>query len=509
LSIGFDRRDGSVQATQAWPDEQPSDVSGLVEPVDAGARRGWRSSYLRVVLLADLTGLLAASMVAWLLRFGGSNAQLQHGGFQLGYLPLALALVPIWMLALATNRGYEGRFLASGSEEYQRVFGASVRLVAVVALLAYSLKLELARGFIALVLPLGCLMLLVSRRVCKVFLQAQRARGRAMDRVLVVGDRAGLVDLVAQLRRDRYAGMDVVGACLPAGRDSEIGDVLGVPVVGTVGDVEGVATLLNVDAVAVTASPGVTSAALRRLSWGLEGTGIDLLVAPALTDVAGPRISMRPVAGLPLIHVEEPELTGLRYAAKSLMDRSLSVGALLLLAPLMLVVALAVRVTSSGPVCFRQQRVGKRGKVFTILKFRTMYSDAEERKADLAHLNECDGAMFKIRNDPRVTPVGRVLRKWSIDELPQLLNVVRGDMSLVGPRPPLPSEVAQYESDVHRRLLVKPGITGLWQISGRSDLSWEETVRQDLFYVENWSFAMDLSILIGTLRAVVKGAGAY
>ena len=501
MSIAYDGRDVRIPRQAAWP----VDELRTVAPADS-VERSWRSSYLRLVLLGDVVALLTASLAAWFLRFGSSDAQLAHNGFNLPYLPIALALVPIWMLVLAGSRAYESRFLASGSEEYRRVFGASMRLTAVVALLAYTLRLELARGFIGVVLPLGCVLLLASRRACKAVLAGRRTRGQALDRVLVVGDAKQVADLINQLRRDKHAGMDVVGVCVPGSR---AGAVAGVPVVGSLSDVEGIATLLDVNAVAVTASPGVTSSALRRLSWGLEGTGIELLVAPALTDVAGPRISMRPVAGLPLIHVEEPELTGMRHVAKSLMDRALSLGALIFLAPLMLAAALAVLVTSRGPVFFRQQRIGKHGQAFTVLKFRSMYRDAEARKAELAHLNECDGAMFKIRNDPRVTPLGRFLRKWSIDELPQLLNVVRGDMSLVGPRPPLPNEVAQYEKDVHRRLLVKPGITGRWQISGRSDLSWEETVRQDLFYVENWSFAMDLSILVGTLRAVVKSAGAY
>jgi exopolysaccharide biosynthesis polyprenyl glycosylphosphotransferase len=326
--------------------------------------------------------------------------------------------------------------------------------------------------------------------------------------VLVVGDRDQVEDLVLQLRREASTGMDVVGVCV-AGGAVGVAAVAGIPVVGSFADVSRVSALLNIDAIAVCASPGVTSKALRRLSWELEGTGVDLLVAPALTDVAGPRITMRPLAGLPLIHVDAPELSGVRHVAKSLMDRTLALGGLLMLLPALVVVAVAVRVTSRGPVLFRQERVGKNGETFRMLKFRSMYRDAESRLIDLVHLNEAGGALFKIRNDPRVTPVGRFIRKWSLDELPQLWNVVRGDMSLVGPRPPLPAEVARYESDVHRRLLVKPGITGRWQISGRSDLSWEEAVRHDLFYVENWSLAMDLSILFQTVRAVVKGAGAY
>jgi exopolysaccharide biosynthesis polyprenyl glycosylphosphotransferase len=233
------------------------------------------------------------------------------------------------------------------------------------------------------------------------------------------------------------------------------------------------------------------------------------VVATSLLDVAGPRTSIRPVDGLPMLHVEPAELTGGRRLAKGAFDRILATLALIAVAPLLLGLAALVRLTSKGPAMFTQTRVGKDGREFTIYKFRTMYTDAEERLAELAAQNEHDGLLFKIRNDPRVTPVGRVLRRFSLDELPQLLNVFLGQMSLVGPRPPLPSEVAQYPEDLLRRLAVKPGITGLWQVSGRSNLSWEDTVRLDLRYVENWSLTFDLVILLRTATAIVRASGAY
>jgi exopolysaccharide biosynthesis polyprenyl glycosylphosphotransferase len=262
-------------------------------------------------------------------------------------------------------------------------------------------------------------------------------------------------------------------------------------------------------AVAVAGSRAVAGGDLRALSWALQGTGVDLVVAPAMTDVAGPRISVRLVEGLPLLHVEEPELAGVRRAVKGALDR---IGACLLgllCAPLLLAIALAIKVTSSGPVFFRQERVGLGGRTFSMLKFRSMRQGAEEECAGLVHLNVHDGPLFKIRNDPRVTAVGRWLRRHSLDELPQLWNVVRGSMSLVGPRPPLPAEVERYGAEAMRRLLVKPGMTGLWQINGRSELPWEETVRLDLFYVENWSVGLDLMVLAKTLPAVLRCRGAY
>jgi exopolysaccharide biosynthesis polyprenyl glycosylphosphotransferase len=247
----------------------------------------------------------------------------------------------------------------------------------------------------------------------------------------------------------------------------------------------------------VTASGELTATRLRRLGWQLEGTGIDLVLAPALTDVAGPRIHTRPVAGLPLIHVEAPEFRGARKLIKGFVDRAVSFMALTLALPVLGIIALAIKLDSRGPVLFRQIRVGQGGQEFHVYKFRTMV------------VNESDGLMFKMRSDPRVTRVGRFLRKWSLDELPQLANVLFGDMSLVGPRPPLPSEVARYDGDVARRLLVKPGMTGLWQVSGRSDLSWEDGIRLDLYYVENWSLAADLTILWKTFGAVILSRGAY
>jgi exopolysaccharide biosynthesis polyprenyl glycosylphosphotransferase len=247
---------------------------------------------------------------------------------------------------------------------------------------------------------------------------------------------------------------------------------------------------------------------LRRLAWQLEGTGIDLLVAPQLTDIAGPRVHIRPVEGLPLLHVEEPKLSGVAWLFKNLMDRIVAALLLLLLAPLFAVIAIAIRLTDRGPAIFSQARVGREGETFHVWKFRTMYTDAEDRLAQLVDQNEGDGLLFKIRDDPRVIPVGRFLRRASLDELPQLVNVFRGEMSLVGPRP-LPADDGDFLGDVRRRLLVRPGITGLWQVSGRSELSWDDAVRLDLYYVDNWSLAFDLVILCRTIGVVLGRKGAY
>jgi exopolysaccharide biosynthesis polyprenyl glycosylphosphotransferase len=261
--------------------------------------------------------------------------------------------------------------------------------------------------------------------------------------------------------------------------------------------------------VAVADAAALPPGGLRRLAWSLEHHGIDLVVAPGLTEVAGPRIVIRPMAGLPLLHVDQARLSGGAHLVGEAAGRVAAAAGLVVLAPVFVTVAAAVRLTSRGPALFRQTRIGRHGEPFTLCKFRTMHERAEDDRHRLIDLNETDGLLFKVRRDPRVTPVGRVLRRFSVDELPQLWNVVRGDMSLVGPRPPLPDEVARYDGDLRRRLLVKPGLTGLWQVSGRSDLSWDESVRLDLYYVENWSLTLDLLILLRTVASVLVGRGAY
>jgi exopolysaccharide biosynthesis polyprenyl glycosylphosphotransferase len=266
---------------------------------------------------------------------------------------------------------------------------------------------------------------------------------------------------------------------------------------------------VGADVVAVASSPDLSGHALRRLAWALDERDVDLIVSPGIVEVAGPRLSIRPVAGLSLLHLERPAMRGGRMLIKRVIDRLLGSALFVAVSPLLAVIAIGVKLTSPGPVLFRQLRIGEDGRPFEMLKFRSMVADAEARRAELEADNEGNGVLFKIRADPRVTPVGAILRRYSLDELPQLWNVVRGDMSLVGPRPPLPQEVIGYTDDATRRLRVRPGMTGLWQVSGRSDLSWEESLRLDLRYVDNWSLTLDLIILWHTWRAVIGRSGAY
>ncbi|HEV2890720.1 MAG TPA: sugar transferase [Frankiaceae bacterium] len=482
----------------------PRDALGLPASVTPVRTPRWIRRYGLLLVAVDATVIGLAGLVA--IAIDDIRDATLRG---IGYPTLVAALVPVWLAMLAAGRAYEPRFVGVGSEEFRRVFDASVRLLAVVATAAFAFALPLSRSLVGLVFPMGTLLLLVGRYATRKVLHQLRKAGRASHRVLAVGARDAVEDLVREARRAPYAGFLVVAACVPDPEVPLAVEGAEVPVVGVPVDAAERVSQCRADTVAVAGGWAMGADGVRRLSWQLEGTNVDLVVAPSLTNVAGPRISIRPVAGLPLLHVEEPEFTGARRVFKGVFDRTMSALILLAALPVMAVVAIAIKATSPGPVFFKQQRVGQNGREFTLWKFRSMRPDAEAVREQLLDSNEHDGVLFKIKRDPRVTSVGRILRRLSLDELPQILNVVRGDMSLVGPRPPLPEEVAAYRSDVRRRLLVKPGLTGLWQVSGRSDLTWEESVRLDLHYVENWSVALDAMILWKTVGAVLRGRGAY
>lgn len=465
------------------------------------ARRlsSWTRDYLRKAALADFGCAILGVFVAAQLRFGNDVTG--------AYVALSLALPVLWLAALWLAGGYDVRFIGTGSDEFRKVLNAGVGLTAALAIFSYAVNLELSRGYVVIALPSVTLFDLFARYGIRKRLHHQRGAGRCMLNVVAVGHEPAVADLVKELHRDQYHGLSVVGACVV--QPGECGEVAGVPVYGGFDDVTAAVKAFSADTVAVLACPEIDGIRLRGLAWELEKTGTDLCVSPALLDVAGPRTTIRPTAGLTLLHVDHPQLSGLRLVVKDLFDRCVAAAALLLLFPLLTLLGLTIWLSDRGPALFTQVRVGKDGRAFRIYKFRTMVVDAEQRKAELLATNETDGILFKLRNDPRVTSVGAHLRRWSVDELPQLINVFLGDMSLVGPRPALPDEAEKYAEHVHRRLVVKPGITGLWQVSGRSDLSWDESVRLDLRYVENWSFALDLQVLWKTISVLVRRSGAY
>ncbi|MGH9212082.1 MAG: sugar transferase [Acidimicrobiales bacterium] len=456
-------------------------------------------------LAVDVVGVAVAAITAHVLRFGFTRAELPGPGIP--YVAIAVASVPTWLVVLALSGCYDRRVLGVGSEEFRRILNGGVHFLAVVAVLHFVFGLVFARGWVGVMIPVAIVVTATARYGLRRWLYVQRARGRYVHRMLLVGSPATVVDVGEHLARVAWSGFRVVGVCVdtPAGELEIAGDR--VAVVGSTRDIGPAIDRCRVDSVALTdaSAPGDP----RDLAEVTSRPGVELLVAPAITDVAGPRTVVRPVAGLPLLHVKEPAFGGLERVAKDVMDRLAAAVGLLVLAPAFLAVAIAIRVDSPGPIFFRQSRVGRDGRGFDIVKFRTMVQDAEALQQRLNGDNEADGVLFKLRADPRITRVGQFLRRWSIDELPQLWNVLRGEMSLVGPRPPLPVEVEQYEYHVSRRLLVKPGMTGLWQVSGRSDLYWDEAVRLDLYYVDHWSPVMDLAIIVRTFTAVIRGSGAY
>jgi exopolysaccharide biosynthesis polyprenyl glycosylphosphotransferase len=456
--------------------------------------------YRRHAVASDATAAVIAGLLALAVRFGLHPPHV--------YVGVSMAVPAAWIALVALQRGYEARFLGTGPEEYRRTTIAAMALFIVIAVTSFVLQGDVSRAYVLVVVPALLVFSLTGRHLLRLWIYRLREAGQGLQRVLVVGRADAVVAVIDTFRQEPHHGLLAVAACVPQA-SVQVSHIHDVPVVGDPDSILDAVDETGVHVVAVASHPDLAGQSLRRLSWALEERGVELVVSPGIVEVAGPRLSIRPVAGLSLLHLERPTFGGTRTLLKTVFDRVLG-GLLLLLAlPLIVVIAVAVRVSGPGPALFRQERVGVDGRRFTMLKFRSMVPDAEERRPSLVDLDQGNGMLFKIREDPRVTPVGALLRRFSLDELPQLFNVLRGDMSLVGPRPPLPEEVAAYDDDAVRRLRVRPGMTGLWQVSGRSNLSWEESLRLDLRYVDNWSLALDLSILWRTWRAVIKGSGAY
>ncbi|MEU5843472.1 sugar transferase [Rhodococcus sp. NPDC047139] len=416
------------------------------------------------------------------------------------------------LLSMGVQKVWDERVLGYGTEEFRRVIRAYVFAVAALAVAGYGWGTAAGQSWTFGSLLIALVLTLLGRRILRSRLSRARARGRCLHPVLVTGDVEEVRELVSRAECLRQAGWRIDGICLAAGDASASLPVAvdGVPVLGTDRAVLAVAEQHGFEAVALLPSGRWPHARTRKLSWELERIGADLLIAPVLMDIVGPRLHIAPLSGLPLLQMSAPCYSGPAWIVKNVFDRVVAVLILVVLAPVLLALALGIKADSSGPVLFRQRRVGRGGAPFTMYKFRSMVVGAEGCREEIAGEDIGAGVLFKVREDPRVTRVGRFIRRHSLDELPQLLNVVKGDMSLVGPRPPLESEVVRYGEDgAARRLFVKPGLTGLWQVSGRSDLSWDESVRADLRYVENWTFLLDLSILRRTVRAVLSGDGAY
>lgn len=450
-----------------------------------------------------VAGVGAVSLLV--ARFGAGVTTL-NSNF---YAALAVTLVPAWLVTLALSGSYDPRFLAVGAEQYRRVVNGAAWLLAVLTLSAFASHSDVSRGVILGSVPFIGFLSIIERFVWRRALQRRLTAGYSTHRVMAIGSPGEVRDLVVHMHRATHAGFRVVAALTPG---MSAPPVLPRGVAWAGGELENIAgTVVNcgADTVALSSAQVLPRGGLRRLSWQLEDTDIDLMVAPAMTDIAGPRIRIRPVEGLPLLHIDRPQFSGVQRVVKSALDRGIAAALVVVLSPVLLACAVGVRVTSRGPIVYRQVRMGLRSKPFTMFKFRSMAVGAHALRADAAPAVGFDGALFKIRQDPRVTPFGRFLRRWSLDELPQLLNVLAGSMSLVGPRPLPIEDTSKYEGDAVRRVLVKPGLTGLWQVNGRSDLSWEESIRLDLHYVDHWSVGLDLVLLWRTVVTVVRGRGAY
>jgi exopolysaccharide biosynthesis polyprenyl glycosylphosphotransferase len=485
-----------------------------VKPRDLPTRRpAWESFYTRGLALTDFVALCVAVAVAEVARFDLDRPASATGPVDLSYTVLGVLIAIGWWVALTLCKSRDLRVVGEGTSEYRRIIRASVLLFGWIAIASVMLKIDMSRGYLAITFPVGLFLLVLTRKLWRVWLHRSRARGRNITRVLVIGGIESALHTAGMLEKSRGSGMAVSAVWIPDredGRDEWL-DMPGkfIPVMGTTRTIADALTIADADAVIVTDTEHLGPQGLRSLAWELEGTDIDLMVSPNVVDVSGPRIHLRAVANMPFIHLEEPQYAGAARLSKVIFDKSVAIAALIALAPVFVVAGLAVKLNSRGPVLYRSTRVGVGGKRFEMLKFRSMVADADRNVHALAAVNDGAGPLFKMREDPRITSVGKTLRRYSIDELPQLINVLKGEMSLVGPRPPLPSEVAEYEGHTSKRLLVRQGITGLWQVSGRSDLTWDETVRLDLDYVENWSMLRDIQIIWRTIYAVFGSSGAY
>jgi len=501
----------SIKSRPSRTDRLPAVVRPAPSFKAVTARR-WQHQYSRRLRFTDAFIVCASVGLAQYIRFGDSPHDSGYRGEVMTLISVLFAA--LWLSSIATFRTRSIRVIGEGIEEYRRIVSASFWTFGMIAIVNLLAKISIARGYLAVALPVGTIGLLVSRALWRYYIGGKRTTGKYQTRVLAIGDRKAVSQLAHELTRNPRAGYVVVGAGIPGYGPSRGKTLLvngqEIPILGD--ETHAVAAIghCGADTVALTGTERFGAHGLRQLMWRLETMDVDLVVAPGVMDVAEGRLALRPFAGFPLLHVEKPQYEGAKRFQKRAFDFCFALAALIGTSPLLIAAAIAVKLSSKGAVFYPSERIGLDGKPFTMLKFRTMVDGADRQVQQLLSLNESQGGvLFKIRDDPRVTPVGRILRRLSIDELPQFINVLKQDMSVVGPRPPLRREVMTYDGDVQRRLLVKPGVTGLWQVNGRSDLPWDESMRLDLSYVDNWSMASDFLLIAKTLKAVLARDGAY
>ncbi len=492
-------RDGVAFATRRWSATSLAATHSNDKRELATAPAVLSLTPIRVqIVVGDALCAITASLLAAALHPGGFEAAGQQ------FLTVVEWLLPVsWVVTLALAGAYERRHLLIGADEFRRVFAAGAYVVALLSFASFIVRADISRSYVLLSIPTVTLLSAVWRYAMRKHIHRRLSGGAAVHRVLAVGQEHLVRSLVRHMGRTPYAGFRVVAAVTTA--KAREGDQCS----GEARTLVSEAKRLGADTIAIADASSVQPGELRALSWELEGTGLQLIVVPEMTDIAGPRVAVRPVAGLPLLYIDQPEFSGARRLVKSTIDRCGSAILIILLSPVLTACAAGVRLNTRGPSFYRQVRVGLNGTHFTMIKFRSMRIGSEIEREEIGSRNELGGALFKIREDYRVTGFGRFMRRWSLDELPQLFNVLTGSMSLVGPRPLPISDIEPLQGHVRRRQLVKPGMTGLWQVSGRADLPWEECVRLDLYYVENWSVTLDLMVLWKTVTAVVRARGAY
>jgi exopolysaccharide biosynthesis polyprenyl glycosylphosphotransferase len=464
-----------------------------------------------VTLVVDLLLINFALLIAYWLRY---DLQLFRGVDPANnvpysvYLPMAALLTIVLIFANRHEGAYDLTRSHSLSRDLYGVLNATTTAIMLLVVLVFFYRRLFYSRIIFIYAGILILIFLGLARVARhAILARMRQTGRGVDRVLIIGagevGRAVMRNLIAEPE----IGYRVIGFLDddPTKASTDIGPIK------ALGPIDNVPQILKdnaIDVVMVTL-PWQYHRKIIRLVGEADHANVRAAVVPDLFQLSMGGVQVEEINGIPLISIKQTTLTGINQVIKRVFDLLITVPALVLSAPVWLLAALAIRLDSPGPILFRQVRVGRHGELFTFYKFRSMRQDAEAELEKLRELNEASGPLFKIRDDPRQTRVGRFIRRTSIDELPQFLNVLRGEMSLVGPRPGLPSEVAQYHDWQRRRLDIQPGITGLWQVRGRSDLTFDEMVMLDIYYGENWSLSTDVQILVRTVPQALFGDGAY
>ena len=480
-------------------------------------RTGWRKKLDAILISSDFLILILAANLAYfskktfdttfVINLNTNSEFLYSYAFSLSIFSL------LWLFYLSLFQTRGKKVIGAGAKEYGLVSQASLATFAFCLFFLYLLNASFSRQILFTYFLAGTLGLLITRWLWRRRLNKLRRDYGWKDNVVLFGELNSVVELGSELEKRYQAGFNIAGICLsslPATTKSPL--IFGSKEVPIFGGAESIRLALDrtrSSSVIITDRSNIGAAEIKDISWSLDPDKHELILAQGLVDVSGPRIHTRPLAGLPFMYVEVPNFQGAKRLTKRLIDISGSlIGIILFFIP-GVIISIAIKFGSRGPVFFVQERVGRNNTHFKMYKFRSMHPDAERIKNSLLVQTNQSSPLFKLSDDPRVTSVGKFLRKWSLDEIPQLFNVLLGNMSLVGPRPPLQSEVDQYENHINRKFMVKPGITGLWQVSGRSNLSWEDSVRLDLYYVENWSITTDIVIMFRTVVSVLKRDGAY